>query len=57
MMLIWHAQELQSSCVAACVRMTLGVLGLQLAEAVVRNIIGHTRLGMSLGTAQMRWLR
>lgn len=53
-MLVWYAQELQSSCVAACVRMTLGALGLQLAESQVRDLIGHTRLGMSLGAARMR---
>ena len=53
MMLVWYAQELQSSCVAACVRMVLGGLGAQVAEAPVRCLIGHTRLGVSLTVAQM----
>ena len=53
-MLVWYAQELQSSCVAACVRMVLGGLGAQVAEMAVRHLIGHTRLGASLTTAQMQ---
>lgn len=53
-MLVWYAQELQSSCVAAYVRIVLGDLGLQLAEAQVRNIIGQTRLGVSLAVAQVK---
>jgi hypothetical protein len=53
-MLVWYAQELQSSCVAACVRMALGSLGLTLAESQIRGLIGHTRLGMSLAAAQIR---
>ncbi|MCG3162651.1 MAG: hypothetical protein JMDDDDMK_03945 [Acidobacteria bacterium] len=54
MMLIWHAQELQSSCVAACVRMALGALGSQMPEDQVRRLIGHTSLGVSLGAAQVK---
>ena len=38
-MLVWYAQELQSSCVAACVRMVLGGLGAQGAKAQVRRLI------------------
>lgn len=53
-MLVWYAQELQSSCVAACIRMVLGGLGVQVAEAQVRYLIGHTRLGTSLAMAQMQ---
>jgi ABC-type bacteriocin/lantibiotic exporter with double-glycine peptidase domain len=53
-MLIWYAQELPSSCVAACMRMVLGGLGAQVAEAPIRRLIGHTRLGASLAVAQMR---
>src|SRR5262249_4192209 len=51
---VWYAQELQSSCVAACVRMALSALGLRLAEEEVRDLIGHTRLGLSLGAAQVK---
>jgi len=50
-MLVWYAQEQQSSCVAACVRMVLGGLGVQIAEAQVRRLIGHTHLGASLSVA------
>ena len=53
-MLVWSAQELQSSCVAACVRMVLEGLGVPVAEAWVRRLIGHTRLGASLTVAQMK---
>lgn len=35
-MLVWHAQELPSSCVAAWVRMVLEGLGVLVAEAQVR---------------------
>jgi ABC-type bacteriocin/lantibiotic exporter with double-glycine peptidase domain len=53
-MLVWYAQELRSSCVAACVRMVLGGLGAQVTEAQVRHLIGHTRLGVSLTVAQRK---
>ncbi len=53
-MLVWYAQELQSSCVAACVRMVLGGLGTQIAESQVRRLVGHSRLGTSLTLAQMQ---
>ncbi|MFN7944241.1 MAG: hypothetical protein U0Z53_02595 [Blastocatellia bacterium] len=53
-MLTWFAQELASSCVAACVRMVLDGLGDNREEAQVRQLIGHTRLGISLAAAQAR---
>ena len=53
-MLVWYAQELPSSCVAACVRMVLGGLNVQVAEAQVRYLIGHTRLGTSLSVSRLR---
>jgi ABC-type bacteriocin/lantibiotic exporter with double-glycine peptidase domain len=53
-MLTWFAQELASSCVAACVRMALNGLGDSRDEAQVRRLIGSTRLGTSLATAQTR---
>lgn len=54
MMLVWHAQELPSSCVAACVRMVLAGLGTQVVEAQIRRLIGHSRLGVSLTVAQRK---
>jgi hypothetical protein len=54
MMLVWYAQELTSSCVAACVRMALGALGSRMPEDQVRRLIGYTNLGVSLGAAQMK---
>ncbi len=53
-MLTWFAQELASSCVAACVRMALNGLGDNRDEAQVRQLIGYTRLGVSLAAAQTR---
>ncbi len=53
-MLTWFAQEFASSCVAACVRMTLAGLGDNHDEAQVRQLIGYTRLGVSLAAAQAR---
>ncbi|NOT53544.1 MAG: hypothetical protein HOP18_02965 [Deltaproteobacteria bacterium] len=53
-MLVWYAQELPSSCVAACVRMVLGGLNVPVTEARVRHLIGHSRLGTSLAMAQRK---
>lgn len=53
-MLTWFAQELTSSCVAACVRMVLNSLGESRDEAQVRQLLGSTRLGVSLMAAQAR---
>ena len=53
-MLTWFAQELASSCVAACVRMALNGLGDSRDEAEVRQLIGYSRLGVSLAAAQAR---
>lgn len=47
-MIVWRAQEHPASCVAACVRMVLTNLGVNLSEAQVRQVIGHTRLGIAL---------
>lgn len=53
-MLVWYAQELPSSCVAACVRIVLGEQGTLCAEAAVRRLLRQTRLGVSLAVAQAR---
>ena len=53
-MLTWFAQEFFSSCVAACVRMVLNGLGDHRDEAEVRELIGYSRLGVSLARAQAR---
>src|SRR2546425_10994099 len=42
------AQELTTSCIAACVRMVLTDLGLSLAEAEIRHRCGHSKVGMRL---------
>jgi ABC-type bacteriocin/lantibiotic exporter with double-glycine peptidase domain len=42
------AQELSTSCVAACVRMILDSYGFQLDESVIRSRCGHTNLGIRL---------
>jgi ABC-type bacteriocin/lantibiotic exporter with double-glycine peptidase domain len=51
MPLTWFAQELFSSCVAACVRMVLNGLGDNRDEAQVRQVLGSPRLGVSLAKA------
>ena len=51
-MINWLAQELPSSCVAACVRMALGGLGEEVPESQVRRLIGHSALGVALAAAQ-----
>lgn len=50
-MIVWHAQEHPGSCVAGCVRMVLASLGEAWTEAEVRQVIGHTRLGVALISA------
>jgi ABC-type bacteriocin/lantibiotic exporter with double-glycine peptidase domain len=50
-MIVWHAQEHPASCVAACIRMVLANLGEAWTEAQVRQVIGHTRLGVALISA------
>jgi len=42
------AQELSTSCVAACVRMALASLGFALAESDIRSRCSHSGLGMRL---------
>jgi len=42
------AQELSTSCVAACVRMALAALGFSLTESEIRSRCGHSSLGMRL---------
>jgi len=50
-MITWHAQELSTSCVAACVRMVFSNFGLHLPEKQIRQLLAHTPLGLSLKTA------
>ena len=50
-MLTWYPQELQSSCVAACVRMVLSGQGREIDEAQARRLVGHARVGVSLSRA------
>jgi ABC-type bacteriocin/lantibiotic exporter with double-glycine peptidase domain len=49
-----YAQELPSSCVAACLRMAFSAFGLNCLEAEVRNLIGSSPLGVSLARAHAR---
>ena len=53
-MLTWFAQELLSSCVAACVRLVINALGDSRDEALVRALIGHSRFGVALAAAQTK---
>ncbi|MGH9836996.1 MAG: cysteine peptidase family C39 domain-containing protein [Blastocatellia bacterium] len=54
MMPEWFAQELSSSCVSACVRMALSGFKLHPSEQQVRSLLGHSKFGLSLLTAQER---
>lgn len=47
-MLPLFGQELETSCVAACVRMVLASFGYMLTEAEIRTRCGHSKLGMRL---------
>ncbi|MGH9855121.1 MAG: cysteine peptidase family C39 domain-containing protein [Blastocatellia bacterium] len=47
-MLPLFAQELSTSCVAACLRMILAALGFSLTESEIRSRCGHSDLGMRL---------
>ncbi|MGH9751553.1 MAG: cysteine peptidase family C39 domain-containing protein [Blastocatellia bacterium] len=47
-MLPLFAQELSTSCVAACLRMALAALGFSITEAEIRSRCGHSGLGMRL---------
>ena len=47
-MLPLFAQDLPTSCVAACVRMVLTGLGHPITEADIRKRCRHTSLGMQL---------
>lgn len=53
-MIVWHAQQHLTSCVAACVRMVLASLGETWSETQVRRVIGHARLGITLVAANAR---
>ena len=50
-MLTWFAQELPSSCLAACVRMALTGFNAHWTEPQVRQVVGQSRLGLTLQTA------
>ncbi len=47
MSLTWFAQETETSCVAACVRMVLSSFGKIYSEAELREILGNP-LGLTL---------
>ena len=53
-MLVWHAQEHPTSCVAACVRVVLTGFKESWTEARVRQLLGRPRLGITLAAAQER---
>ena len=53
-MLVWHAQEHPTSCVAACVRIVLTGLKRNVTEASVRELLGRARLGITLTAARER---
>ena len=52
MNLKWFGQETETSCVAACVRMVLSGFGETRTEADLREILGNSRLGVTLTKPQ-----
>lgn len=50
-MLTWYGQELSTSCVAACIRMVLTGFSQILTEAQIRQMVGASKLGISLAAA------
>ncbi len=53
-MIIWHAQERETSCVAACIRMVLSDFGQQIAEKQISKALGNPLFGITLAEAQQR---
>jgi ABC-type bacteriocin/lantibiotic exporter with double-glycine peptidase domain len=53
-MITWYAQEQETSCVAACIRIVLSGFGQQLTEKRVRKILGNPSFGLSLPQACQR---
>ena len=53
-MLTWFAKELPSSCLAASVRMVLTSFNTQWTEPQVRQVVGQSRLGLTLQAASAR---
>src|SRR5712692_1685324 len=51
-MLVWHAQEHPTSCVAACIRIVLTALNENWLESQVRQLLGRPRLGITLAAAR-----
>ena len=54
MNLTWFAQETETSCVAACVRMVLNGLGETWTEEKLRELLGNPILGLTLTSAQKK---
>ncbi|MGH9765991.1 MAG: cysteine peptidase family C39 domain-containing protein, partial [Blastocatellia bacterium] len=53
-MITWYAQEQDTSCVAACVRIVLSSFGQQLTEKRIRKILGNPLFGLSLPQTYQR---
>ncbi len=54
MSLIWFAQETETSCVAACLRMVLSSFGEIWSETELKEILGNPLLGVTLAKAQAK---
>jgi ABC-type bacteriocin/lantibiotic exporter with double-glycine peptidase domain len=53
----WFAQELRTSCVAACVRMVLSLFGQEFPVSLLRERLQVSPLGLSLGEAAVQLTR
>lgn len=57
MSLTWFAQETETSCVAACLRMILSGFGEIWSETELREILANPLLGLTLAKAQAKLLQ
>jgi len=53
-MITWYAQEQDTSCVAACIRIALSGFGQQLTEKRIRKVLGDPLFGLSLPQTYQR---
>lgn len=53
-MITWYAQEQETSCVAACIRIVLSSFDQRLTEKQIRKVLGDPLFGISLAQTNQR---
>lgn len=56
-MITWYAQEQETSCVAACIRIVLSSFGQQVTEKRIRKVLGNPPFGLTLPQACQRLMQ